>query len=62
VGDPLGHIRLDLVALPDQRPVAVRVRLALKHLLRAQKLKCVRLDGVADGEEPTCSDSKGKDS
>jgi hypothetical protein len=39
---------LELEALPSDRPLAVRLRLLLKDLLRRQQLKCVRLSAPAD--------------
>jgi hypothetical protein len=52
------HIVLELVPLADARPVAVRLRMVLKDLLRQQRFKCVRLDWPgavtgpgAEGEE-----------
>jgi hypothetical protein len=44
--DPPGEqFTLTLEALPDSRPVAVRLRLVLKDLLRREKFRCVRLSG-----------------
>jgi hypothetical protein len=43
--DPLeAPVTLTLVPLADARPVAVRLRMVLKDLLRQQRFKCVRLD------------------
>jgi hypothetical protein len=43
--DPLeAPVTLTLVPLPDGRPVAARLRIILKDLLRREKFKCVRLD------------------
>jgi hypothetical protein len=38
--------RLTLIALPDPVPARVRVRKALKVLLRAFRLKCVAVEPV----------------
>ena len=40
--------RLTLRALPSERPVEVRLRLALKYLLRAQALRCVSMERVKE--------------
>jgi hypothetical protein len=33
---------IELTALPDTVPAVIRLRLALKHLLRSAKLRCTR--------------------
>jgi hypothetical protein len=57
--DPLAEpIRLVLVALPDPVPARVRVRRALKLLLRAYGLRCIRLEAADPWSafgQPSCN-------
>jgi hypothetical protein len=41
-------ITLTLRPLPSNIPVLVRVRAALKRLLRSYRLRCVRIGGATD--------------
>lgn len=49
--DPLPDIRLVLRPLPDEVPVAIRLRQLLKYALRAQGFRLVRLEEVPRGEK-----------
>jgi hypothetical protein len=50
------RVVLTLEALPSDRPLAVRLRLLLKDLLRREQLKCVRLDWPGPKPAPDASD------
>lgn len=42
--DDMGPIRLTLVPLASDIPASIRVRMALKQLLRQFKLRCVKIE------------------
>ncbi len=52
------RIRLTLRALPDSLPVAQRLRLALKTLLRRDRLQCLKVEFDADDDRRDGSQSK----
>lgn len=60
--DDPDHIRLTLRALPDPVPADVRLRRALKALLRVYGFRCVKVEGAA-GEAappPALPDTEGR--
>jgi hypothetical protein len=48
---PRERVLLTLESLPSDRPIAVRLRLVLKELLRRQQFKCVEVTELKGGTE-----------
>jgi hypothetical protein len=46
------RIVLELVELPSDRPLAIRLRLVLKDLLRRQQLRCVSIHEAPAAADP----------
>jgi hypothetical protein len=58
---PALHFRVELRALPDDRPVEIRLRHALKTMLRRDRLRCVRLEGIALADQQLGGDDDDDD-
>ena len=54
------RILLTFIPEPDDRPWPIRVRQLLKFAKRAQALKCVVAEEVADDQEPKPAEEKSQ--
>lgn len=50
--NPEPVFRIELQSLPSSIPVAIRLRMALKTLLRAYRFRAVKVEPLPDGPEP----------